>query len=168
MLTSETGIDKYQSTIAVEHSQVQHWCQLIDAERQQDIFDSNKSLQTTVESTQKAVRSLSVVDKIEQSKDFRKIAQILYSLEQPLQCVIDTVVEIHDSLARDQRLEILRWLSTVPYREHHKNSVSDVLDQSGTWLQRHADFKEWSTSSCSVILWLHGIRMSIAETCWFS
>lgn len=163
MLTSETGIDKNLSTIAAEHSRVQCWCQLIDAERQRDIFESNKSLQALVESTQEAVGSLSIVDNIEQSKEFRKIEQVLDSLEQPLRRVIDTVNEIRDNLTKDQRLDVLRWISTVPYRKHHMNSVSDVLDQSGAWLQRHDHFSEWSTSSCSAILWLHGIRKSNAE-----
>lgn len=148
----------YLDTVIDETSQVQSWCQLIDAERHQRILDSGTALQGSIDLTQTAIQNLSIRTTEEQARISLKLEDVLRSLEQPLQRLIDSAAEFHDNLARNQRLEILRWMSTVPYREHHKSSISDVLDQSGAWLQNDPQFIEWRSSSISAILWLHGIR----------
>lgn len=48
-------------------------------------------------------------------------------------------------------------MSTIPYREHHKNSWKEVLHDSGAWVQLKEEYIEWKGSSASSILWLHGI-----------
>ena len=48
-------------------------------------------------------------------------------------------------------------MSTIPYREHHKNSWKEVLHDSGLWVQLKKEYLEWKGSSASSVLWLHGI-----------
>jgi hypothetical protein len=57
-----------------------------------------------------------------------------------------------------ERLQLFRWMSTVPYNTHHKTIGKDFLPNSGLWLQQKTEFIEWMKSSVSSILWLHGIR----------
>lgn len=52
---------------------------------------------------------------------------------------------------------MLRWLSTVPYREHHAALYGDILPGTGNWLFRKPEYQRWQQSSDSSILWLHGI-----------
>lgn len=142
------------------YSQVQSWCSLIDADHQQRILASNTALHSSVDSINTAVQTLSLNVEDDQVRHSQDLRQILTSVEQPLQRIVDAASEVQDGLARSQRLEILRWMSTVPYREHHRSSISNVLDHSGAWMQNHSRFIEWKSSSCSSILWLHGIRKS--------
>ena len=141
-----------------EFVQIQHWCELIDAERQKRILESNTSLETSVEATRAVLQNLSMSMEKRQQDFEIKLEDALRLLDQPLQRFVDNLNDIHDKLGRTQRLEVLRWLSMVPYRQHHRNSMSDVLDQSGTWLKNHSIFRDWCRSSSSAILWLHGIR----------
>ena len=163
---SDNGVEEYLNAIAAAHSQVQDWCQLIDAERQRLVLESNKSLQISVGAAQTALQSL-FIDKDEQNESLQQLNQVLHSLEQPLQRVFDTVIDVNDNLAKAQRLELLHWMSTVPYRQHHRTSLSNALDQSGKWLQHHPTFKEWSSSSTSAVLWLHGIRKFLTRVIKF-
>lgn len=160
MQTSEDPTDEYLRTIIDKQSTVHHLCQLIDSERQRSILETGTNLHGAVDSVEMAVQSLSISLTDEHAGIYQKLQLILSSLEQPLQRIVDNYAEAHDNLARNQRLEVLRWMSTVPYRQHHNASISNVLDHSGAWLQDNPYFIEWRKSSSSAILWLHGIRKS--------
>ncbi|KAL7276025.1 hypothetical protein RUND412_001020 [Rhizina undulata] len=56
----------------------------------------------------------------------------------------------------NERLEILKWLSKVDYKEHHDYISSARQANTGNWLFRKPDFIQWSNSPSS-IFWLHGI-----------
>ncbi|KZL84343.1 hypothetical protein CI238_11683 [Colletotrichum incanum] len=57
----------------------------------------------------------------------------------------------------DDSREILRWLSSVPYIQHHKHHSQQRLPGTGQWLLRHPRLTDWLSSSSSSILILHGI-----------
>lgn len=60
-------------------------------------------------------------------------------------------------------------MSEVEYRSHHEDLSKDLLPESGRWLLECQDFVEWSQSSVSSILWLHGIRKNLAanQETWY-
>lgn len=102
---------------------------------------------------------------------------MLSDLDKPITRMSNDLVDLHDNLkslcsvlasgcitsdlcSGTERLEIIRWISTVPYREHHENIRQDRLPGSGAWLLKSPNHVEWRASSYSSILWLHGIRKS--------
>lgn len=58
----------------------------------------------------------------------------------------------------ERRYQISRWISTVPYVDHHALVESSRLPGTGQWLLDHPDFKDWSINKHSETLWLHGPR----------
>ncbi|KAH6889612.1 hypothetical protein B0T10DRAFT_486475 [Thelonectria olida] len=62
-----------------------------------------------------------------------------------------------DHLEATKRGDILRWISSQPFLQHHEQTKQEVLKDTGTWLLRHPAFVQWKTDSVSSILWLHGI-----------
>ncbi|THV46387.1 hypothetical protein BGAL_0390g00040 [Botrytis galanthina] len=65
-------------------------------------------------------------------------------------------MDYQDSLELRERETLLRWLSTIPYRKHHKLKRSERLEGSCEWLLNSADYIQWKDSSASSILWLNG------------
>ena len=57
----------------------------------------------------------------------------------------------------EERLEILKWLSEVPYERHHSFFNSIRNPETGKWLLEKKEFINWMKSTSSSILWLHGI-----------
>jgi hypothetical protein len=56
-----------------------------------------------------------------------------------------------------KRTEILRWISSEPYLQHHKRERDTFLEGTGKWLISHPLFRKWKDESASSLLWLHGI-----------
>ena len=54
------------------------------------------------------------------------------------------------------RLKILRWLSSVPYREHHQKEIAEVLANTGSWFLESQTFTSWKSSHETAVMWLHG------------
>jgi len=73
--------------------------------------------------------------------------------------VKDTVDRLWTSAAGDQQAKILTWISEIPFQDDHHAARSNRTEHTGEWLLRHEKFEEWTGSSQSTILWLHGIRM---------
>jgi len=57
-----------------------------------------------------------------------------------------------------RRSEILEWISTIPYTEHHTRIGTVRLPGTGEWLFQKGEYKEWLSSSVSRLLLLRGIR----------
>jgi hypothetical protein len=60
-----------------------------------------------------------------------------------------------------QRLQILQWVSGIPYMDHHRNAANGRTSDTGTWLLQYPSFQAWESSLSPMILWLHGIRESL-------
>ncbi len=54
------------------------------------------------------------------------------------------------------RLKILKWLSVIPYQQHHKQAYSEVQQGTGTWFLQDTFYKSWKDMPESSLLWLHG------------
>jgi len=63
----------------------------------------------------------------------------------------------HNILA-SRRSEILEWVSTIPYTEHHKRISEGRLEGTGEWLFKKEEYCAWRSSSDSKLLLLRGIR----------
>jgi hypothetical protein len=56
-----------------------------------------------------------------------------------------------------RRSKILQWISDEPYKQHHEQTRSEVLEGTGMWLLQDPKFQQWKNDSASSVLWLHGI-----------
>lgn len=62
------------------------------------------------------------------------------------------------SLPGIQRRQMLDWLSTQPYLDHHTTIKFRVLDGTCQWVLQHPCFTEWKCESTNSLLWLHGAQ----------
>ena len=59
-----------------------------------------------------------------------------------------------------ERITILRWFSTIPYKGHHDLARDGCVEYTGSWLFKRREFIDWEQSQNPNLLWLHGIRES--------
>ncbi|KAF7951700.1 hypothetical protein EAE96_006999 [Botrytis aclada] len=91
------------------------------------------------------------------AQHIRQFEDILQQFEQPIVRSATILQDYQDSLELQERETLLRWLSTIPYRKHHKLKRSERLEGSCEWLLSSTDYNLWKDSSASSILWLNGI-----------
>jgi hypothetical protein len=92
------------------------------------------------------------------------LAKINSYLQMPLNRLSFKLNHIEDDLSKQQRLEVLLWLSKVAYRKHHLTMSADLLPGSCVWLEHNPIFLDWVNASVSSALWLHGIPGSGKST----
>lgn len=63
-----------------------------------------------------------------------------------------------DTFIGSKKLELLQWLSRIPYSSHHESVRNGRLEGSGLWLFEHPQYVQWKKSKSSSLLWLHGNR----------
>ena len=97
---------------------------------------------------------------LEEEANSDRLQQILEDLQQPVSRMEGQLEYIHDSLNNAHRHEILRWLSSIPYLQHHVQSQADILEGTGSWFLNDDRMIEWRSSSLSSIIWLRGIAGS--------
>lgn len=95
---------------------------------------------------------------VSESEATRKAVSSFYQeMQAPIVRTAQNVSEIHDKILKDERREILRWISTVPCESQHLDASKKILEGTGRWLLKHLALLDWQRSSCSVIFWMHGI-----------
>lgn len=56
----------------------------------------------------------------------------------------------------EKDMELLDWLSTLPYARHHRNTQRKRVDGTCNWLIQRTEFESWLQGSQSACLWLRG------------
>ncbi|KAA8894561.1 hypothetical protein FN846DRAFT_786170, partial [Sphaerosporella brunnea] len=56
-----------------------------------------------------------------------------------------------------KRTQILKWISTIAYTDHHARISEGRLKGTGDWLFKKEEYRAWRSSSASKLLLLHGI-----------
>ena len=97
---------------------------------------------------------------LEEEKNFNALKGILQDLQQPMNRMERDLQTLHDGFTDDERSEVLRWISPIPYIQHHNQAKSDVLPGTGAWFLKDEKVLSWLSSSSSSIMWLHGIAGS--------
>ena len=80
----------------------------------------------------------------------------LSKMQQPISRIEQQLRDMKDGLEGKERLDILQWLSLVPYKKHHEQTRKDILSGTGSWLLQEQPLVDWQVSSESSIMWLHG------------
>ena len=158
---TDTSLDMMMRDIDALQRNVDRDAQLVSAERQQAILRGVAHLSSrpgnwySPDNSNLPTQNSAFLDNDSQKRT-DSLLQLMNSLNQPLCRMADRLVKLHDNLAQEERLNIFRWLSTIPYTQHHENMRKGRLDGSGVWLFDHPDFQKWIHSSYSSILWVHG------------
>ncbi|KAI4129777.1 MAG: hypothetical protein LQ338_002087 [Usnochroma carphineum] len=156
LVTSES-MDASLARIAAVRDEVERCTYLVDSELLRDTSQALSKTQASVDELAADIKSLNVDAADSQESKFQSLKAILVSFEQPILRTATQVSDLHTSLKKEQRRQILSWLSSVRYREHHRSSFSAVMPGSCSWLLHKREYIDWKTSSCSAILWIHGI-----------
>ena len=118
---------------------------LIDSQIQSELSTDTKEISKSLEQSQAWLRR--------QIEETQRIAKTLVSNQAETISRFDNI----DHRARQtHRLKILRWLSSVPYREHHQKEIAEVLDNTGSWFLESQTFTTWKSSHETAMMWLHG------------
>ena len=80
----------------------------------------------------------------------------LSNMQKPISRIEQQLRDIQDGLDEDERLDIIQWLSPLPYKKHHEQTRKDILSGTGSWLLQDEQLLDWEVSSTSSIMWLHG------------
>ncbi|KAL8638503.1 MAG: hypothetical protein Q9228_004347 [Teloschistes exilis] len=157
VVRTSDSIDDCLSKVTTEHGDVQRCTYLVGTELSQDTGRKVAEIQSSVSSLSGDLAALSVDMSASQDAKYHSLKAILETFEQLILRTSIQVSDIHANPEKDARRQILSWLSTVGYTEHHRCSSSTVLAGSGRWLQHKQEFVDWKSSSSSSILWIHGI-----------
>ena len=65
--------------------------------------------------------------------------------------------------SEQERVNILEWFSTIPYKSHHDHAHDGCVENTGSWLFKRHEFIDWQQSQKPNLLWLHGIRETHAN-----
>ena len=105
---------------------------------------------------------------IDTAKEVSAMNALLISLNEPIKRLVDHSSTSTKILEESQHLQLLQWLSPVPFSSHHKRHFESRIPCSGQWLLKHDQYLHWSNTSSSSILLLHGImgsgKTSLAST----
>lgn len=89
-----------------------------------------------------------------------RLSDLLRGLDAPLTRIDERVCTLLEQVNINERLEILEWISAMPYRKHHNTVKEARASDTCRWLLERNRFREWEDTSSSVILWLQGSRKS--------
>lgn len=103
------------------------------------------SLLQNQQSTQESIATREILDRL------REETMV------PMVRMAQNISDINDKLDRDQRKEVLHWLSTVPSELQHQEAARKIVKGTGRWLLDRPELLDWQVSSTSAIFWLHGI-----------
>jgi ankyrin repeat domain-containing protein 50 len=83
---------------------------------------------------------------------------LLRSLDAPLTRVDEGVCALLECVDGKERLEVLEWISALPYNKYHNTVKEARTPHTYEWLMEHKRFREWENTGSSVMLWLQGSR----------
>ena len=120
---------------------------LLDAQRQKDLTGFVPGLQSSLNNLNKGIEGL-----------YDALAEWRRLLEQSYSRSVSQPGALLSGLEASKRIEILQWLSTLPYHHHHESFVKDLIPGLGQWFLATPEFKFWKPSSSSEVFWLRGIH----------
>ena len=158
----ETSVMKHLDRISKNDRRVTELTRTVDAEWSQKTLTQQITANDGIVRLGHDLREL----RIESTDSASKVQALLTDFEEPMTRTMNQVSILSDRLVdtrnesqlKEDRLAILRWLSDVQYRTHHRTLAKGLLEGTGSWLLNKREYVEWRNSSVSSVLWLHGIR----------
>ena len=94
---------------------------------------------------------------VEQRRHDERLRSLLSDMQRPIDRIEERLQSHEDGLQAAERIQILAWMSPIPYMQHHIQAKREVLQGTGQWLLDDDRLLRWQYSESSSILWLHGI-----------
>jgi hypothetical protein len=158
----ETIISSHLDKIANNDRKVLELTRMVDAERSRSTEARQLSMTLEINHLNNDLQALLIGS----TDSASKLEALLGSFQDPLVRTVKQISALSESLIhsrnksqlKEERLEILQWLSNVQYKKHHQSLSNGLLEGTGSWLLKKPQVVEWRNSSVSSVLWLHGIR----------
>lgn len=125
------------------------------------ILNPNKTsgiLSTVAERETDLGRDVQACESRRSSAINNRLVKMLHGLNAPLTRVDKGVCALLEHVDENERLEILEWISAIPYGKHHNAVKESRTFHTCEWLLQHERFREWEDTSSSAVLWLQGSR----------
>lgn len=97
---------------------------------------------------------------LEEKTNHQHLKSVLNDLQKPIDRIERNLQYLQDDLSEAKRIQILRWLSPLPYEQYHNQARRDVMAGTGNWFLNDDQLLAWRVSSSSSIMWLRGIAGS--------
>ena len=91
---------------------------------------------------------------------YQQLKNALDNLQLPIDRIEKDVQDLRDDLGNTKRIQILQWISPIPYEQHHNQARKDLMASTGLWFLNDDRLLGWRGSSTSSIMWLRGIAGS--------
>lgn len=158
----ETLVNNHLDRIANNDRKVLELTRMVDAERSRSTEARQLSMTMEINNLNNDLQVLLIGS----TDSASKLEALLGSFQDPLvrtakkvEALSQSLIESrNESKSKEERLEILQWLSNVQYKKHHQSLSKGLLEGTGSWLLKKPQVVEWRNSSVSSVLWLHGIR----------
>ena len=115
-------------------------------------------LSTEVEVCENLRRSVVDENILEKQERLVKLLKRFDFLEPWSKTVDERVTRILGHLESRQHLELLDWISDVPYGKYHDEISGARAGGTCDWLLSHERYREWASSDTVPLLWVQGIR----------
>ncbi|KAI4223157.1 MAG: hypothetical protein L6R36_005628 [Xanthoria steineri] len=87
----------------------------------------------------------------------KAVRDLLIRIEAPMERLALHTNASFSAVQQDYRLEILCWLSPVPFSRHHEAHSESRISTTGQWLFDHTHYRDWDVPSSSTFLLLHRV-----------
>jgi ankyrin repeat protein len=81
---------------------------------------------------------------------------MLKTFNDPMIRLDEGIAHLLAHMSESDRIEMLEWISPVPFGRHHDGVSEDRTPGTGNWLLQHQDFQSWEKANSSLLFWLQG------------
>lgn len=82
--------------------------------------------------------------------------EMLNAFNAPMKRVDENIQHLLQSMDKEKRIEMLEWISSIPFGKNHNNVKEKRTPGTGEWLLQREHFATWEQSNESSIFWLQG------------
>lgn len=132
----------YLESIVEKDQETKRYTTLVDAEYRQTFEEGLATLSLNEENNRQHLKS------------------VLDNLQMPIDRIERDLHDLRDDLGDAKRIQILQWISPIPYEQHHNQAKKDLMAGTGLWFLNDDELLRWRGSSTSSIMWLRGIAGS--------
>lgn len=81
---------------------------------------------------------------------------MLKTFNDPILSIDEGVSHLLTHMDERARIEMLEWISSIPFGSDHDGISEDRTPGTGEWLVQHRDFQSWESTNKSRLFWLKG------------
>ena len=136
---------------AIEHLSKSHTESMASLKSQlEDLLRLQRGNLTKSEITLRGVRELVVSRNIRSFLSLARVIRLIIRIRKAVNFIEGGEYKQYD------RTAILRWLSTIPFKDHQTAARKEVLDGTGAWFLQDDAYRAWKASDETSLLWLRG------------